>query len=169
MDEQGYRNAAQVLMDSEQQLLGCQDHTDQLEDWENDVLSSLRLIGEASDKVSAIIRAYEAKFDGDPEYHIEFMASGYGFTATRLDNCHAETIARLYTREPNGIYGFSSTGPYDFRRTKYPPRHPLTHLEYRSGHDGQYYRMVPDFTDKTYKVLPIDRPDYSFDSNTRGA
>lgn len=154
MNKEHLQEIAQRLRSASEELQHCNDGTDAVQEWEEEARQASVLLGKALERVDDTIRAYDVKATGEAEYVFAFHPeiAPFAYVATRAPHAHAETQARMFTRDNTG-YGLTGQWPTRiFDRRKYPPKFPPV-LEYKSGHDGLFYRIIPDFENQTVQVL----------------
>lgn len=155
MEKVDYEHLLEELQEVDTKLRACHDDNPGVVDWEENVRYALVAVADAEEKVEQIIAEFDVQPTGDPEYEFEF-SGGLAYVCRRRPNAHANTKARFFTRTANGT---GSTGWWTWRvfdTNKYPPRHPLTYCEYRSGHDNKLYRLRPNFSDKTVRFEMVN-------------
>ena len=159
MEKTDYEDIRQKLTNVRHELSSCHDDSPAIRQFEQEVQWAIESVQRALTEVDGIVKAYDNPFTGEPEYHFQFYPEKgeYAYVATRSPGAHANTAARIFTREPSG-YGLTTPWPtkvYDYR--KYPPKHPPV-LEYKSGFNGEFYRIFPDFGSQTVTTLQ-ERPE----------
>ena len=133
--------------------------------WENNINVSKRGIESAIIDIEKIISQYDNIILSIPEYTIEFFNNDEGstdntrFRILRTNSCHPDTSARLYMiKEEDNTYNLSNITKIDFDRSSRPSDYILVSLDIKSGKDGRYYQLIPNFMDKTSEYIQRTPP-----------